>query len=107
MQYEFFPDDYRAGVASISRYPVPALAVVGLCIPFQAVLLKSLLTIFTDLAGVNQAAHASQFAFLEILYMIAHLDDLADNFMAGHHGEDTGEPLVLDLVKVGVTNSAE
>ncbi len=73
-------------------------SVIGLGAAFETVLFEILLTVLAGAAGVDQAAGAGN---------VADLDHLADDLVAGDHGEDAREPVVLYLVEIGVAYSAE
>ena len=64
-------------------------------------------TVFAGAATVHQAADAYQVAYFEFLYMAAYLCYLPHYFVAGYHGENAGEPIVVDLVEVAVANATE
>ena len=82
-------------------------SVIGLGVAVETVLFEIVLAVLTGAAGVDQAAGAGEVADLETLYMASYLDYFTDDLMAGDHGEDAGEPVVLDLVEIGVANSAK
>jgi hypothetical protein len=73
----------------------------------EAVLLQIVLTVFAGAARVDHTAGAGQIADLELFHVATDLDDPADDLMAGDHGENAGEPIVLDLVEIRMTYSAE
>ncbi len=81
--------------------------IVGLCIAFEAILLKSLFAVFAFLAGIYHASHSCKIIDLEFFYMVACFYHSSNYFVAGNHWKDTGEPVILDLVQVGVTNATK
>jgi hypothetical protein len=59
------------------------------------------------LAGVNQAAYAGQVAYFKLVDLVPDSANAAHDFVARHHGEDTGKPLVFNLMQVRVTHAAK
>src|SRR5258705_5549017 len=108
MQYKFFPHYNCIGITPISRcFSITFVAVIGLGTALQAILLKIPLTVLANLAGVYHTACSSQVAHFKILYMVANFYYTSHNFMTGNHGKYTGKPIVLNLVKIGVTNATK
>jgi hypothetical protein len=96
------------GVAAVGGSFVILLgAVVGIGAAVKAVLFQVGLAVVAMAAGVDEAAGAGQVADLELLYMASHFYYLSNDLMTGDHGEDAGEPVVLDLVEIGVAYPAE
>jgi len=70
-------------------------------------LLQVPLAVFADPAGIDQTSGTRQIPDFELLDMTSYLDDPAHDLMPRHHRKDTRKPIVLDLMKVGMTNSAK
>src|ERR1700722_3898148 len=82
-------------------------AIVSLGAALQAVLFEDLFTVFTYPTGIHQAAGTGQVADLEFFYVAADFYYLSNDLVTRNHREDPGEPVILDLVEVGVADSAE
>ena len=66
-----------------------------------------LFAVFAYPAGIDQATGTGEVADLEFFYVAADLYYFSDYFVTRNHREDPGEPVILDLVQVGVADSAE
>ena len=83
-------------IAAIGRRLLVLLvAVIGERNAGLAILLLARAARLAAAAGIDEAADADDVAGLPFLHVIADLDDLADDLVAGDHGEDRVVPLVL------------
>src|SRR5882762_9347233 len=99
MQDKILVHDDGVGIATIGWHAIFAAAIIGLDITDEAILLEACFTIFAFAAGVNQAADAGDVAYFELFYVITYFLYFTDDLVTGHHGEDTGKPIILYLVK--------
>ena len=108
VQHEILVYDDGPGIAAIGRRLMVLFeAIVGLGAAFEAILFQVLFAVFADATGVDQAAGAGEVADLEFFYVAADFYHFSDYFVSRYHREYSREPVVLDLVQVGVANPAE
>jgi hypothetical protein len=108
MQYKVFVYNDGLGITTIGRSLFVLLEpIIGLGITLQTILLKVLLTIFAFAAGVNQATRTGQVSDLEPGHLTPNLSHSADNFVSRDHRKNSREPVIFDLVQIGMTNTTK
>jgi hypothetical protein len=76
---------------------------------YRAYIAKLLLpaaAIITFHTGIYHHANSSPVACLKLFYMAANSGNLTYYFVAGHHGENAGKPLIAGKVNVRMANAA-
>ena len=105
-QHKGFIHDDALGITAIGHAAgVFVRAVVGEGRAVLAELFEVVLAAFTGAAGIHQATHAGDVAFLELFNVRASFHDAPDDFMAGHARVGGAVPFVADGMQVRVANA--
>ena len=106
MQDESFVDYDVAGVTAVGGFAFFVERIVGEDSPHFAIIFETGFARCAGAAGIDHAADGGEITYSEFLYSAADLRNFADDFVARNHGKDSREPVVVDLVKVGMADAA-
>lgn len=95
-----------ACISAVYRFSVFAQAVVCLDGAYGAEVFVMIFAVFAFAAGIYHYADGGEVSGFELCGVGAGLCDSSDDFVAGDHGEYSGEPVVVYLVEVAVADTA-
>ena len=69
------------------------------------ILLKTIFTRFTFLAGIHHTSNSNKITFLKVFYVCANFYHTTNDFMAWYYGIFTITPIISNLMYIAMTNS--
>ena len=103
---EMFVGNDVVGVSALRQVAIFIFLTVGEGAADFAILLLSGFAAGAGAAGIDDDAHADEVARFEFAHSGTDGFDLADDLVAGNHGEDGVAPLIANGVDVGVADAA-
>src|SRR5688572_32837601 len=105
MQYKVLMHHNSIGISPVCWRAIFFTRVVRSNRFTSAILLQSFLAIIACPARVNKAADGGKISDLEFCYLLTNFYNSSNDFMARHHRENSGEPFVFYLMKIGMANA--